>query len=555
MGLRLTRNDLATYAGLSRAGSDFKQGMKDWAMNEAADIKPTQELSQDQARDLEAAAGAKDAEGNSLYQIKGNEGGTYSVTPTAGGETGMTTPGLHRMGGKEQATPFSQEQIESQRFRNQSEVAMRSGDAREAATLQGLAKQREEEGVAKQIRTGAMEGMKNSKDMRDEEKMFSISKGMYEQSLRLGRPDLASGYYNQMTQNRDVLLNKANERADRVFRATGNVSGFVDSYNRYVADDLSIDAFKRNDDGSHVFTVKDGKTGQSREIPVPKERLSEYLLALRDPKRISEIEAKRAEMIFKAQTDAQEALNKPVAIGKDQTLVVPGTGQTFAPRQSGQFDVKEAGPVLDDARKILLERSGNFDQASGKWNWSPETTGKAVIAERLFMKNPSLTPAQLAEVADKGQTGTAVVEVGGKQQRVPAVTYNGRTFILGGSDAGHDAGPSMVAPTSVTTTGLGTRDVRGKIGVPAPGMQKVGPQSSATPSDFPRVSQEQQSSRDSDAGRLMVSELGGINQAQKELSVIDAEIKNKRLDGTQRGILQSYRNRLAAGIASLSQQG
>jgi hypothetical protein len=86
-------------------------------------------------------------------------------------------------------------------------------------------------------------------------------------------------------------------------------------------------------------------------------------------------------------------------------------------------------------------------------------------------------------------------------------------------------------------------------------MQKVGPQSSATPSDFPRVSQEQQSSRDSDAGRLMVSELGGINQAQKELSVIDAEIKNKRLDGTQRGILQSYRNRLAAGIASLSQQG
>lgn len=484
MKLRLTRNDLDTYAGLSRVGGDIKQGMKDWAMSDAANVNPTQEYSPDQAAQLEAAAGAKDAEGNPFYQVKANEGGTYSVTPTAGGETGTLTPGLYRMGGKTQETPFAQEQIEGQRFRNQSDVAMRSGDYREAAGLQELAKQRDEEGVNSKIRTGAMDGIKNTKDMRDEEKMFSISKGMYEQALRLGRPDLASGYYNQMTQNRDVLLNRSNDRADRVYRATGNLGGYVDSYNRYVADGITIDAFKSNKDGSHVFTINDG-AGNTRDVAVPKDGVKEYLMALRDPNRIAELEAKRAEILFKASSDAQEKLNTPVAVGKDQTLVIPSTGQTFAPRQPG-LDVKESSQVLGDARKILLEQSGNFDQGSGKWNWSPEARAKAVIAERLFMKNQSLTPAQLAEIADKGTTGTAVVEIGGKQQRVPAVTHGSKTFILGESDVGYDtpATPQPIKSSPLTTTGIGTRDVRGKISpaqARAPGLTPITPQKNAEP--------------------------------------------------------------------------
>jgi hypothetical protein len=378
----------------------------------------------------------------------------------------------YRMGGKEQDAPFLQEQIDAQRFRKQADVYSRYGRADDAAKLQGLAKTREEEGVSGQIRAGAMEGLKGNKDMKDEEKMFSMSKGMYEQAIKLGRPDLAASYYNQMSQNRDALLTRANDRADRVFRATGNVSGFVDAYNRYVADGLTIDSFKRNEDGSHVFTMNDG-TGNTRDISVPKERTQEYLMALRDPKRIGELEAKRAEILFKSRADAEEALNKPVAVGKDQTLVVPRTGQTFAPGGGARgFDPKEAGPVLDDARKILLEQSGNFDQATGKWNWSPETRAKSVTAERLFMKNPTLGPAQLAEISDKGSTGMATVEINGKQQRVPAITYNGRTFLLG-DDAGHSdpAKPGGRPPAQVTTSGLGTREVRGKIS----GLEPVQP--------------------------------------------------------------------------------
>ena len=516
-GLRITRNDLAAYAMFSRAGSDIKSGMRDYGLSRAADVTPesvsstaltettpnTENMVYDQdtgqylPRYMDGGQPTEQARAQTNATADGVSEAPEGMRPTFSAKT--TT--RYKMGDREQDTPFLPEQIEAQRFRNQSDVETRFGNAKEAYALQGMAKGREEEGVTSQIRTAATAGMKNSKDMRDEEKMFAMSKNMYEAAIKMNRPDLATGYFNQMNQNREALMARANDRAERVFRSTGNISGYVDTYNRYVADGQTVDEFKRNDDGSHVFKVNDG-TGKTQEIRVSKEQLPEYLMALRDPKRIAEIEAKRAEILFKARADAQEALNKPVAVGKDQTLVIPGTGQTFAPGANRGFDVKEAGPVLDDARKILLERSGNFDQASGKWNWSPETTAKAVTAERLFMKNPNLTPAQLAEIADKGTTGTAVVEVGGKQQRVSAVSYGGRTFILGGEAGNETPQPGKAAAPSVNTSGLGTREVRGKIGG---GMQK--PSATPTPADFPRVSADEQAVRDAERRAILQREL------------------------------------------------
>lgn len=554
-------------------GDKLRQRKIENELGEAGKISP-EEISA--MRMQETTAGAKDMvydEDTGQYLPRYMDSTTPSGMTDQGLSQNMATedspqsvPGImptfdaktskrYRMGGKEQETPFTQEQIDAARFRNQADVYSRYGKAEDAAKLQGLAKTREEEGINSQIRAGAMDGIKNTKDMKDEERMFAMSKGMYEQSIKLGRPDLAAGYYNQMTTNRDALLSRANERADRVFRATGNISGFVDAYNRYVADGLSIDSFKRNDDGSHTFTMNDGN-GAARDITVPKERTQEYLLALRDPKRIGELEAKRAEILFKSQADAQEALNKPVAVGKDQTLVVPSTGQTFAPRGSRGFDPKEAGSVLDDTRRILLERSGNFDQATGKWNWSPETTTKAVTAERLFASNPNLGPAELAEIADKGQGATATVEVGGKQQRVPAIIFNGRTYLLGGESNGHQQ-PSVAskpAAATVTTTGLGTREVRGKIS-PSQGIEpmpthRVGPQSSAD--GFPSVSKGEQFARDIEAGKLLVAEAGGLEGARRDLAELDAALKNPKLDGTQRAILSGQRNRLVAGINAIT---
>jgi hypothetical protein len=39
-GLRMTRNDLATYELMSRAGSDIKSGMLQYGLSRAADVKP-----------------------------------------------------------------------------------------------------------------------------------------------------------------------------------------------------------------------------------------------------------------------------------------------------------------------------------------------------------------------------------------------------------------------------------------------------------------------------------------------------------------------------------
>ena len=139
----------------------------------------------------------------------------------------------YRLGDQEQDTPFSQEQIDAKRFRAQADVYSRLGEPKKAAELQGLAKTRNEEDATNKIRAGGTEGIKNSKDLRDEEKMYATTKGMYETALKLNRPDLATGYYNQMNQARDALLAQSNERAERVYRSTGgNISGFVDTYNQ-----------------------------------------------------------------------------------------------------------------------------------------------------------------------------------------------------------------------------------------------------------------------------------------------------------------------------------
>jgi len=426
-----------------------------------------------------------DADGNmteaGLTQTNGVEGGEASpgVDPTFK----STTTRSYRLGDTEQAAPFSQEQLDARRYRNQADVYSKHGLPERAASIQGLAKAREEEATMKDIRAGGVAGLKNGKDMRAEEKNFAITKGMYESALKLNRPDLAAGYYAQMNKARDELLAHANDRADKVYRATGgNISGFVDTYNKYVADGNTIDAFQRNDDGSHTFSINDG-TGKTRDINVPKEKISEYLLALRDPKRIAELEQRRAEILFKASADAQEALNKPVAVGRDQTLVVPSTGQTFAPGANRGFDPKESGSVLDDISKIFVSKYGQADPNNplAPKGLSDEGLAKASLAHRLFMENRNLPPAAVAEIADKGTLGVATVEIGGQMHKVPAVHYNGRAFLLGGSNAGMPT-PAPQPTAAPGPTGLGTRSVSGKIG--DSGLQRVEPSKKAEPVAF-----------------------------------------------------------------------
>lgn len=591
MGLRLTRNDLATYAGLSRAGSDIKQGMKDWAISEAANVTPSQEFSPEQAAELEAAAGVKDAEGNPLYQIKGNEGGTYSVTPTAGGETGTVAPGMQRMGGKTQATPFSQEQIEAQRYRNQADVATRFGDFREASALHGLAKGREEEGVTKSIKSFADEGLKRHGDLTGAKKQWKQLSYMAEAAANAGRMDLWKQYRDSGLAVRGDLMKDAINRADMLYRTTGSIHGYVDAHSDLALDGRHAAAVKTLDDGRHEVQfgndlppviVGDKDDPKNRQISVGTLRL-----LLSDPAKLAEYEQKATERriarIEGREDKGWEWQNKPEKL-KDadgnEYFATPSTaGKGGAP---ARLNPKEHQAVLDDIRNFSRDTLGDPipGDTTGKKQHSPKSLQVAKDAETLYTSGHRLPVTSLQAITTDGKRGTHSVLIDGQPRNVEGFAYGGTLYptepglgpikIINPQDVAASAVPGSVkrrfdqlqSPDSFQRArqNMGAaepqiqRQSGGRVSS-GQGMSKIGPQSSATPQDFPRVSSSDQAARDVDAGRILVAESGGIEGAKRDLATLDAELSRRGLDGTQRGILQSQRSRLAAGIAALSRQG
>jgi len=131
--------------------------MRDHALSKASDVKP-EEIAQytpGQAQQLEAAANAKDDQGNALYNVQANEGGTYSVTPTAGGETGalaLAPAKQYKLGAEVQDTPFTDDQIQQQRLRNMSTVAANFGDPVKATHYAALATEHQKAADQEDIR-------------------------------------------------------------------------------------------------------------------------------------------------------------------------------------------------------------------------------------------------------------------------------------------------------------------------------------------------------------------------------------------------------------------
>jgi hypothetical protein len=111
--------------GISDAYGLYRGIMRDRALDEAWNTKPEEnsQYTPDQAQQLEAAANAKDDQGNPLYSVQANEGGTYSVTPTAGGETSALAPvSQFKMGNLVQDMPFNPDLIRGERARQQGDV-------------------------------------------------------------------------------------------------------------------------------------------------------------------------------------------------------------------------------------------------------------------------------------------------------------------------------------------------------------------------------------------------------------------------------------------------
>jgi hypothetical protein len=81
-------------------------------------------------------------------------------------------------------------------------------------------------------------------------------------------------------------------RAERILNDTGSIVGFVDHYNRHVADGKTIESFSRHPDGGYTFRVTSGD--KARTVTVPAEQIPAALDVLRDPTKIADLEARSA---------------------------------------------------------------------------------------------------------------------------------------------------------------------------------------------------------------------------------------------------------------------
>lgn len=438
------------------------------------------------------------------------------VRPTFDAETVKQ----HRLGNRTQDRPFTEDQVQAERYRRQAGVLTKFGMPDKAAQVSALARTTEDQGVTDAIREAGAKGLKSTTQaMREEEKQLSMTKAMYDEAVRLGRPDLAAQYYGQFDQARAGAMKRAIDRADRVYRSTGNISGYVDAYNRYMADGLTVSSYTPKD-GGWELTVDTG--GKSQIIAVPKDRVGDYLMALTDLDRVRAIEQKRGEIAFKARTDAQEAMNKPIVGKRGDVVSVPITGQQYTLGGSGaaEFNPKDLNAVLSAARRVLSERQGNFTfgQTPGTGEWTPQGAQRTVLIERILKKNPHIGPAELVDMAVAGVVGTAMDSDSGK--RIPVINYNGVNTPISGmpqpATPAAPENPSSAAPTAApapmsrwdaltNTKQLAPRETSGKIQKPAPqGLQRA---PSATPADFPRVSSNQQAARDVEAKAIILREL------------------------------------------------
>lgn len=89
----------------------------------------------------------------------------------------------------------------------------------------------------------------------------------------------------------------------------------------------------------------------------------------------------------------------------------------------------------------------------------------------------------------------------------------------------------------------------------ATGPRLMTPQQQIIAATGMQVPTSVQVQRDAQAGRLMVGEAGGMENAAANLAEIDKELGNKNLNPTARSVLQGERNRLAAGINQPQQAG
>lgn len=334
-GLRMTGRDLATYELMSRAGSDIKNGMMQYGLSRAADVNPTQEFSQDQAAELEAAAGAVDAQGKPLYKINGNEGGTYSVTPTAGGETSTITPGMHRMGGKAQDTPFSEDQISAESARRRSRILGSSGDYKGEAELSGMAKKYDDSHNTAAINSAGKAALKGLENESPSIRALAMRTARMNKAADLGLIDQAMTDYTMSQALSDSVFDDLHANATTKL-AAGDTSGIKKLLDYGIPDGNKSDV-TLNADGSIML-----KYGGKEKI-VPSSEIEGQLSLLADKKARRAFALKSLEQkLTTAAEQAKSDIKDKSAIGQAEARLKTSTANFYDGAKSAQAEAAAA---------------------------------------------------------------------------------------------------------------------------------------------------------------------------------------------------------------------
>jgi hypothetical protein len=592
----MTRNDLATYELMSRAGNDIKSGMLQYGLSRAADVKPETTNSTSLTETTQGTDGMVYDEDTGRYLPKYMDGGQ----PTEQAQAQMNTPAdgvseapegmrpmfsaktttRHKMGDREQEAPFSPEQVDAQRFRNQADVYTRFGMADKAAAVHGLAKGREEEGRSTAIRKSFTEGMKKHADLKPLEAQWKTISGVANTAFEQG--DFAT--WKAATESaagiQSKLMSNAMDRADVITDPKARLTMIVDAHGRYALDGKMGHAVTQNQDGTLNVLNEDGSVlvgniwpgAEDPSNPKSARSINQVVAFLRDPQKVRELQQRAAEAQAKRLADRDDKRfeweNKPIELNEGSRIVIPGKGGAGATgADAGQSPA--ASKWVKDFTGTVNSIYKDPEMANAAELLKSAERRQQIITNGAKLKatmGGRISDAEIMEIADKGQyiptnaanaymeqekieVSPGVFKPTGETRRLPSIMHKGQQYPIleNGAPPPERLSGDMSGNKAVTGSFDRLRDPSTFKQARA-GMRKAS--NTPTPAGFPRVSAADQSARDADAGKMLMAEYGSVQQAQADLSDLDAALRNPKLDGTQRLILKGHRDRLAAGIAA-----
>lgn len=376
------------------------------------------------------------------------------------------------------------------------------------------------------------------------------------EAAKRGNMDLFANYFDKSTKIRTHLRETALDNADRQFALSNDFNVYLQPYNEFVSDGNSINRITKNEDGSYVLSAK-GADGKTIDRPVKDEvEMAKLINTMRDPKAMRALEAQRASKLIDFQQDIAKAGFKAEAEAAAtakyrEPKVVTAKGADGEPERVGLVsaggikweDGGEASGPKPLGHKVTTEiRSAlnSLYKISDMDSMTPgirDTLGKATVyASQLIQSNKGAESGARLDVNTAAKIASDMAD--GKLKEQNFTDKSGQTWR--GVEVGGVKYLLDPVPMSVNAT---TTAVPQQSAAPAAGGRSAS--GKITPM---QVDPGVQADRDKAAGKLIVGEYDSVESARGALASLDKELSNKKLEGSQRKILETERNKLVAGL-------